>query len=405
MPAQWKLGRLRPVLLFALLLTCWSSGTAADVQEDAGSLRIVLEREACFGECPVYRLTIEGSGAVTFEGRGAVLVEGIVRTRIDPARVAALAARFRTANFQDLRDSYSGPGSDAPTYRLTFAQGARAKTVVDYLGTRAGMPAVVTELQQLVDETGGARRFIEGDEGTVPHLRAQGWDFGSAASAAMLVRAAAAGRAVVVRDLLAAGVPATARDSETTAIEAAARASSFDSWRHLASAGALARADPALRRRVATAAVEAGNLQILQAMAPFGFDVNAGTRTLLKVAMTAPCEEEHGRPCPGTALIRFLLAAGADPDRPDGHGNTALHYAETLEEARLLVEAGANVNARNVEGQPPAMGMMQESEPLVLYLLDRGADPHIRDIHGETLADAARANGWRLVLARLSGRP
>lgn len=403
MRAQWRLGRLRLVLLFAMILACRLPGSAVALQADGAALRIVLEREACFGDCPVYRLTIEGSGVVTFEGRGAVLVEGIVRARIDPARVAALAARFRAANFQGLRDSYSGPGSDAPTYRLTFAEGARAKIVVDYLGTRAGMPAVVTELQRLVDETGEARRWIEGDEGTVPGLRAQGWNFGSANSAAMLVRAAALGRAVVVRDLLAAGVPATARVDGVTAIEAAAGASSFDSWQHLASAGALARADRGFRWRLARAAVAAGNLQILQAMAPLGFDVNAGPNTLLKAAMTIECEDVPQ--CPALALIRFLLAAGADPDRPDGHGNTALHYAGTLEEARLLVEAGANVNARNGEGQTPAMVMIQEWEPLVLYLLDRGTDPNAMDIAGLSLADVARANGWRRVLERLAARP
>ena len=49
--------------------------------------------------------------------------------------------------------------------------------------------------------------------------------------------------------------------------------------------------------------------------------------------------------------------------------------------------------------------MMTDWEPMVLYLLDAGADPRIRDIHGETLADAARANGWRRVLERLAGRP
>jgi hypothetical protein len=404
MPAHWTLGRLRHVLLFAILLACLTPGKTAAVQEEGAALRIVLEREACFGPCPVYRLTIEGSGAVTFEGRGAVLVEGIVRTRIDPARVAALAARFRAADFQGLRDSYLFERrSDGPTFRLTFADGGRVKTVVDYYGGEAGMPAAVTELQRLVDEAGETRRWIEGDEGTVPHLRAQGWDFGSAASAAMLVRAAALGRAVVVRDLLAAGVPATAQADGTTAIEAATGASSFEAWQQLASAGALARADPAFRWRLARAAVQAGNLQILQAMTPLGFDVDAGTDTLLKAAMGIRCEEAPQ--CPRPALIRFLLAAGADPSRPDGHGNTPLHYAETVAEARLLVEAGANVNARNVEGQTPAMGMIREWEPLVLYLLDAGTDPSFRDIAGLTLAAQARANGWTRVLERLAGRP
>ena len=145
--AHWKLGRLRPVLLFALILACRLPGSAAAMQADGASLRIVVEREACFGPCPVYRLTIEGSGAVTFEGRSEVLVTGIVRSRIDPARVAALAERFRAANFHGLRDSYLGGSTDGAIQRLTFADGARVKTVVHYYGEETGMPVAVEELQ------------------------------------------------------------------------------------------------------------------------------------------------------------------------------------------------------------------------------------------------------------------
>jgi hypothetical protein len=50
------------------------------------------------------------------------------------------------------------------------------------------------------------------------------------------------------------------------------------------------------------------------------------------------------------------------------------------------------------------MVMMEQWEGIVLYLLDAGTDPSVRSVHGETLADKARDNGWRRVAARLAAR-
>ena len=56
-------------------------------------------------------------------------------------------------------------------------------------------------------------------------------------------------------------------------------------------------------------------------------------------------------------LVQVLLAAGADPNLPDRHGNTPLHIAiKRFQEdsARLLLEGGADIDARNEAGQAPA---------------------------------------------------
>jgi ankyrin repeat protein len=368
----------------------------------AAPIRIELDRSACFGSCPDYRLIIEGSGLVTYEGRGSVLVPGRLQWRIDPVQVSALARRFEAAGFFGLGDSYRGTATDGPTYVLTFALSGRSGRVVDYLGEQAGMPAVVTELERLVDDVGESRRGVEGDAGTVEAMRAAGWNFQSPEAAAAMIVAAATGKPEIVRELHAAGVPALARVREMTAVEAAARGGHSDIFQFLVSSGALTEAGVDLPRRIADAAVTSGNVNILRALMPFRFDQHAGRTPLLNDAMGTDCERIAG--CDRPAVIRLLLASGANPNHPNGHGSTALHFAQTVEEARLLVEAGADVNARNDEDETPAMVMYQDWEDIVLYLLDAGADPRIRSVHGETLADKARNNGWRRVSARLSVR-
>jgi hypothetical protein len=339
--------RLLCLLAVLVLVACRASGDGAGQDRSSGydsaSLRIELDRGSCFGSCPSYRLTVEGSGWITYEGRSNVLVHGTVRRRVDPNSIAALAHRFEAAGFFRLRHADHGGSTDGPTYTLRLVIAGRSKTVVDYLGGEAGMPSAVTELERLVDEIGQTRRWVEGDESTVDALRAQGWNFQTAAATAMMVSAAAHGQTEIVRDLHAAGVRATARIGEITAVEAAAHSGSFDTWQLLVSHDALRPAGPPLHARVAAAAAANGNARIVRAMMPFRFDVNAGPEPLLGRAMSAQCESVAE--CDRPAVIRLLLAGGANPNRANDHGDTALHYAETAEEAQLLVEAGANVNA------------------------------------------------------------
>jgi len=76
------------------------------------------------------------------------------------------------------------------------------------------------------------------------------------------------------------------------------------------------------------------------------------------------------------ALLKALLARGADPNAHNDANATALLYAaSSLEKTRLLVEAGADVNARSDDGRTPlfiASGI-PGNIATVRLLLDRGA--------------------------------
>jgi uncharacterized protein len=107
------------------------------------------------------------------------------------------------------------------------------------------------------------------------------------------------------------------------------------------------------------------------------------------------------------ALIRELLAKGADVNAAQVDGMTALHWAvsnDDAEMAELLVRSRANVNATNRYGVPPlSTACTNGNVALVRLLLDAGADANASLPGGETvLMTAARVGSLEAVKALLA---
>ena len=125
------------------------------------SLRMRLERTACFGMCPIYSVEVQGDGTVLYEGQGYVAVTGQHRATVDRQAVAELLEAFRKADYFSLRDQYQAMITDNPTYTTSIVFDGVSKHVVDYVGRAVGMPAAVTELENKIDEVVKTKRWIE----------------------------------------------------------------------------------------------------------------------------------------------------------------------------------------------------------------------------------------------------
>ncbi len=93
-----------------------------------------------------------------------------------------------------------------------------------------------------------------------------------------------------------------------------------------------------------------------------------------------------------TQALRAMLEAGMDTEIKRGDG-TLIFDVPTLEEndsLKLLVEFGADVNARDSLGETVLFNFISVMFDEALYLLDNGADPFVMDSSGATAAYAVQ---------------
>jgi ankyrin repeat protein len=418
---------------------------APKVRPDS-QVAIVLERSGCYGSCPSYAVRVSTSG-IDFDGHGYVTATGRHTAKADPAAVRELAKKFISDDFYSMDSSYRAGVTDCPTYVLSLSVDGRTKEVEDYVGSWVGMPAVISDLEDDVDDFARTKRWIKGDDGLVDALRAEGFNFKTYEAQLMLKEAATRSQAGTVQELLDAGVslkriPAPKAKDEYTdapfenvgwlnaaskdpvtlkvlldagashndqsdldmALLNAARAGKLGSVKELIAAGADPSADLSKQVDVRTSggmtlsaqggagsvligAAYSGNPDVLREILRYHPDLEGRDREG-KTAVIAASEDEGKEPQEARAeCIRLLVAAGANVNASDNDGNTALHETFLTAVEEELLKLGADVNARNKDGETPIFTTVDE-EAIPLYI-QHGANLQIRDNKGLTAIEAA----------------
>ncbi|MEW6358599.1 MAG: ankyrin repeat domain-containing protein [Planctomycetota bacterium] len=146
-----------------------------------------------------------------------------------------------------------------------------------------------------------------------------------------------------------------------------------------------------------------------------GADLNAPRSGLLRgTALHDMAHYTH------KGLTEAFLAAGADPNAVDDEGMTPLHYAAWIRNEYAvdeLVKGKANVNAKDNSGSTPlhvltgassGLGMKAEEcatcKEIICLLLRAGADINARTMDGQTPLDLAENNGYDAIVAFLRQR-
>lgn len=188
--------------------------------------------------------------------------------------------------------------------------------------------------------------------------------------------------------LLKAGVdPKSANDYGATALYAAASLSDAAMTKKLLAAGAEANAALFSGETPLMVAAREGNLATLSALLSAGADPNAQEKNAGQNALMWAISERHSE------ITKELVDHKADVNIASRYGATPLMFAAQgdVESARTLLAAGANPNAIVPESGQTALiiASTMGQVDVVNALLDKGADPNIKDGNTFTALHAA----------------
>ena len=231
-----------------------------------------------------------------------------------------------------------------------------------------------------------ALMWAAGDIGKVRLLLSKGADVKARSKLGrtpLLLAAFHDGASEIVRLMIDKGADVMARDKDgASVLEAAAWVNDAESVRLLLSKGADPNTKDAARLTPLLQAASNGdrNAEVVRLLLQHGADVNAVSAEVLDTAKNGPL---------ALGFLTPLLSAVAQ---------------ESYETVELLVNAGANVNAKDVRGMTPLALAFTSDRPdprIVRLLLAKGADPNIKCRSGETAQEWANKYQNREMLETL----
>ena len=129
-------------LLIFLASSCFRlSESTINNQED---LIISLDKTACFGTCPVYKIKIYNSGKATYEGLKHVKKIGLHNLTISEGEKNIILTNEKKIGFSKMKDEYTEKITDLPTTYIMIQN----KMIKDYYGA----PPELKELEKKIEE-------------------------------------------------------------------------------------------------------------------------------------------------------------------------------------------------------------------------------------------------------------
>jgi ankyrin repeat protein len=344
-----------------------------------------------------FELLVHGNGIVEYKGMAYVVVEGKHQRRISTEEIRELLEALRQADFFSLSDDYSY-ATDSYSTTTSVQIGAARKVITDY---GVEIPPTLKSAQDAILKYSHSDQWVKGDADTVPALLAENSNSAARRSALsdVLPRAALYSDTAIVRNILSNKVDLEHHGPyHATALLLAADRGLPDMVALLLKAGANPRAVDGFGRGALIFGAGSGNAQVVQLLLAAelkGDEKDKYGDTALMAAAAS------GNP----ECVRLLLDRGAEVNARNKRRQTALlsgvtgdpgfsvddsgrGHAEVPEEmihrdavVKMLVDAGANINARGWDGETALFSLEDDA---VQELIRHHINLEVRDNYGDT---------------------
>jgi hypothetical protein len=132
------------LVLSAFLSSCKSPASLHKFEKS----QIVMKKTECYGTCPVYKITLLGTGKAMYEGIKHVKKVGKFEKQLSAQETEKIFTAFEASNFTDFKEIYTEPVTDVSTTFITFVHRGFSKTIEDYYNA----PQELKKLEKMVEE-------------------------------------------------------------------------------------------------------------------------------------------------------------------------------------------------------------------------------------------------------------
>ncbi len=133
------------LLLFGFFFSCNTVKMEKDKKKESPT--IVYSKGPCFGQCPIFTLTVYNTGLAKFNGRKFTKMDGKYERQLKNSEYVELVKAFRKNRFWRFDDTYSMELVDAATTTMSFSDEGKSKTVKG----KSGFPVKFKELSTMLD--------------------------------------------------------------------------------------------------------------------------------------------------------------------------------------------------------------------------------------------------------------
>ena len=149
--------RLLPLVLLLVVSSCGSSKKSSkpEANKEKKELIIALERTACYGTCPIYKIEVFSDGSAIYYGERFVDNLGKYTFNVSQETINYILKKAVEIRFFEMEDKYTADITDLPKTIVFIKKDRKKKKIIDYYGA----PKTLKEFESLVDGCVDYRRM------------------------------------------------------------------------------------------------------------------------------------------------------------------------------------------------------------------------------------------------------